>query len=194
YGRQEKLFNSIQERKVLTDYTKKAIEFAEAVGCNNLVFGCPRNRVIKEEADKENAILFFREIGDYASEHHTVVAIEANPPIYNTNYINDTESALDLIGQVDSKGFLLNLDVGTMIENNEEISVLHGKEHLINHVHISEPNLKRIEERDVHGKLASFLTGCDYGGYVSIEVGRQDDVSSLEEMMLYVRRIFGEQL
>ncbi len=191
YGRQEKLFGTEAERDTLLEYTKRAIEFAEAVGCGNLVFGCPRNRSIPEGADEQIAIDFFKEIGDYAAAHGTVVSMEANPPIYNTNYINGTPEALELIEKVDSAGFKLNLDVGTMIENNEEVSVLSEKEHLINHVHISEPGLKPIENRLIHKKLCEVLknTGCE--GFVSIEVGKQENLDELEMMMKYVEEIFG---
>ena len=118
--------------------------------------------------------------------------MEANPPIYNTNYINDTLSAIDLIKKVDSKGFLLNLDFGTMIENHEEVSILKGNEQLINHVHISEPGLKLIEERKMHHDLAKLLIEFGYEKYISIEVGKQDNIHVLGEMMNYVKSIFGE--
>lgn len=39
YGRTENIFNSVEERKALLYYTKLAIDFAEAIGCKNLVFG-----------------------------------------------------------------------------------------------------------------------------------------------------------
>ena len=191
YGRSEKLFGTDEERNTLIDYTKKAIVFAEAVGCKNLVFGCPRNRSMPDGADEDIAISFFKEIGDYAAEHATVVGMEANPPIYNTNYINDTSSALELIEKVDSDGFKLNLDVGTMIENSEELSVLSGKEHCINHVHISEPGLKQIENRLIHKKLCEVLKTTGYKGFVSIEVGKQENLNELEMMMKYVEEIFG---
>ena len=193
FGRQEKLFGSDEERKVLVDYTRKAIDFAEAVGCKNLVFGCPRNRNLPEGADASVSIDFFKELGDYAATHNTVVGMEANPSIYNTNYINDTKSALELVEQVDSVGFKLNLDVGTMIENGEPVEVLKGKEHLINHVHISEPGLKPIENRQLHRELAHLLRGSNYQGFVSIEVGKQDDINELEKMLQYVSSIFGDK-
>lgn len=192
YGRKEMLFGSDEERQELVDYTKKAIDFAEVVGCGNLVFGCPRNRSIPEYADEQVAEIFFKEIGDYAVEHGTVVAMEANPPIYNTNYINDTLSAIDLIKRVDSKGFLLNLDLGTMIENREDVSIINGNEQFINHVHISEPRLKLIEERKLHQDLSKLLIEFGYEKYISIEVGKQDNVQVLGETMNYVKSIFGE--
>lgn len=73
------------------------------------------------------AVSFFREIGDYAASKGTIIGVEANPPIYNTNYVNDTSSALALIRQVGSKGFLLNLDVGTMFQNGENAELLAGQ-------------------------------------------------------------------
>ena len=118
FGRQERIFGSDEERRFLVDYTKKAIVFAETINCNNLVLGCPKNRNIFNKNDYDIGIKFFKELGDYASEHNTIIGMEANPTLYNTNYINDTGAALELIKEVDSKGFLLNLDLGTMIYNN----------------------------------------------------------------------------
>ncbi len=186
YGRKEALFGSDEERRILTDYTMKAIDFAEAIGCRNLVFGCPRNRNVPDGADSGSAVSFFRELGEYAKEHKTVLAMEANPPIYNTNYINDTVGALDLIEEVGSAGFMLNLDTGTMIENGEQVSVLEGRGHLINHVHISEPGLKTIEKRELHKDLFGFLKECGYDRYVSIEMGKQDDLKKIENTMIYL--------
>lgn len=189
YGRQEKLFGSDAERDVLTAYTKKAIDFAAAIGCKNLVFGCPRNRQLPEGGDPGKALPFFRELGAYAAGKGTVLAMEANPPLYDTNYINDTPSALTLIDQVASNGFRLNLDVGTMICNREQVSDLRGHVKDINHVHISEPGLKNIQktDRDLHRQLISLLKNEGYEGFVSIEIGRQEDLSAIEETMCYVR-------
>lgn len=190
YGVSEKIFGSKAERLHLIAYTKKAIDFAEAIGCSNLVFGCPRNRAIPESADPAIAIPFFRELGNYAFEHHTTIGLEANPPIYNTNYINTTSEALQLIRSVDSKGFKLNLDIGTMIENSEDVSILKGSESLINHVHVSEPGLVPLQRRSLHKAVADLLHDSSYGGFVSIEVGRQDDLNVLETMMEYVSKTF----
>ncbi len=191
YGRTERIFGSAEERLILLDYTKKAIDFAAAVGCRNLVFGCPRNRSFLESENISSAIPFFREMGDYAYEKGTAIGFEANPVIYNTNYMTDTQSVLKLIRQVDSKGFLLNLDTGTMIYNHEPVSELSGFEDCINHVHISEPGLVPPEKRMLHRELAEFLHSAGYHYYVSIEVSRKDDINILDDLMGYVREVFG---
>ena len=190
FGRSEKIFGSVEERKALLEYTKKAIDFAQIIGCRNLVFGCPRNRNIDEGMNSECAVSFFRELGEYAFEHNTVIGMEANPPIYNTKYVNDTLSAIDLIETVDSKGFLLNLDIGTVIQNEEDICELEGRVHLINHVHISEPGLKPIQKRTLHYNLREILEREGYTNFVSIEMGKSDDLNIIEETLSYVKEIF----
>ncbi|MBQ1478397.1 MAG: sugar phosphate isomerase/epimerase [Erysipelotrichaceae bacterium] len=191
YGRQENIFRSKEDRDTLIEYTKKAVDFAAAVGCKNLVFGCPKNRTYTEGDDLKDAVSFFKAIAEYALKKGTVIAMEANPPIYNTNYINDTASALRLIQEVDSESFLLNLDMGTMIENEEDISILKGNVRYINHVHISEPYLKAIEKRELHKELFKVLQEEDYSNYISIEMGKQEDLSVIEKTLAYVREIFG---
>lgn len=193
YGRTERIFGGNEERQVLIEYTKKAIDFASAIGCNNLVFGCPRNRNIpqgmsKEEAN-EIAVPFFKELGEYADSKNTVLALEANPPIYNTNFINDTMSAMELISRVDSKGFLLNLDVGTMIANEEDVKELEANTFLINHVHISEPNLLPIAERKLHLSLIELLKKEGYKRFISIEMGKPDALEIVERTIDYISNL-----
>lgn len=190
YGRQEKIFGSKEEFNTLVEYTKKAIDFASIIGCRNLVFGCPRNRNLMDGANAETGIKFFKEIGDYAASKGTVIGMEANPPIYNTNYINCTFSAIELIKEVDSVGFKLNFDMGTMIHNQEDVIELVGNVGLINHVHISEPGLKPIERRKIHTELKDILLSEKYQGYVSIEMGKVDDIVKLEEVMKYVQKVY----
>lgn len=193
YGRVEKIFGSEEERSALFNYTKTAIDFASAIKCKNLVFGCPKNRNIPEKSDfaecNKIAVEFFKQLGDYAASKETCIGMEANPAIYGTNFINTTDDAIKLIKQVGSNGVKLNLDVGTMIQNSEPISILQGNEDLINHVHISEPFLKRIEKRELHKELISFLKSKKYDGFISIEMGLQKDSCVIENLLCYVKEI-----
>lgn len=202
FGRTEKLFADELQRRVLSDYTKKAVDFAEAAGCSNLVFGSPKNRVLPDASDRElwkQGVIFFKTVGDYAFSKKTVIGMEANPSIYNTNYINTTQEACELIREVASEGFLLNLDIGTMVENREPVEILEGNIGLIHHVHISEPFLKPVvmdrERRQFHGELAAFLRENDYQGYVSVEMGKVEDASCrlsvLDEILAYGKEMFG---
>ena len=191
FGRKELLFGSSEERRALIEYSKKAVLFANALGCKNLVFGCPRNRITSDSSDLQIAKDFFYEIGEFALKYDTAFGIEANPPLYNTNYLNDTKSAIELIEEVNSEGIKLNLDIGTMIENGESVSILQDKVHLINHVHVSEPYLKVIEQRKMHNDIAQALKTSCYNKFVSIEISKQEDVVLLKDVLVYVKSIFG---
>ncbi len=186
YGRQERLFGSAEEREFLFELTKKAIGFASVIGCKNLVFGCPKNRVLTGESLRETGIEFFRKLGDYAHVRQTVLSIEANPAIYGTNYINDTPAAFELVKAVNSPGFGLNLDTGAMIENGEPAEIIRGQVKLINHVHISEPELEIVRRRALHTELKELLDEEGYDKFVSVEMGRTGDVRDIEGVLEYV--------
>ena len=187
YGRQEKIFGSIEERSFLVDYTKKAIDFAEAIGCHNLVFGNPRNRDVEDAINKYPYVLdFFREIGDYALEHHTIIAIEPNPIIYNTRFINYTEQAVELAYLSKSEGIKVNVDLGTLIYNKEDVNYLKQIPEYVNHVHISEPFLNLIEQRELHRQLFAVLKEMDYSRFVSIEMGNKNNLQAVKDIINYV--------
>ena len=116
--------------------------------------------------------------------------MEANPLIYHTNYINTTSQAIELVRTVRSPGMKINLDMGTILENKEPLTVLEGITDMISHVHISEPGLKKIEKRTLHQELSDLLKKEHYQGYVSIETGKTECLSELEETMAYVKEVF----
>lgn len=187
FGQQGSIFGP--ERDRLLEYTKRAVVFAEAAGCGNLVFGCPKNRVLPDDKTPDDAVAFFKELGDFAHSHGAVLALEANPPLYGTNFINTTPDAFAMVEQVDSPGFMVNLDVGTMVENGEDAASLRGRVGMIHHVHVSEPNLVAIEKRELHGRLAALLRDEGYTGCVSIEMKAQP-LSVLDEVAAYVAEVF----
>lgn len=192
FGRQENIFVSEENRKFLKMYTMQAILFAEAIGCKNLVFGCPRNR---DTADPKGCLPvakeFFKEVGDFAYEHHTVVALEPNPSIYNTRFLNTTRQAAEVADWLSSQGVKVNVDLGTIIENNEDIEYLNSIPSLVNHVHISEPYLNKIVSSPLHHQLRKILDDIRYDGFISIEMKNSNDLDAVKTVMNYVKSIFG---
>lgn len=189
YGRVGNIFNK-KEAIELMKYTKKAIDFAKTIECQNLVFGCPKNRNMEVGKLKEDIIYFFKELGDYAFMNNTILALEPNPTIYGTNFINYTKEAFDFVKQVNSRGFKVNIDFGTIIENKENLDIIKENIDLVNHVHISEPNLVKINVREEHKELAAVLREKNYDKYVSIEMKKTDNIDDLIETISYVKKIF----
>ena len=160
--------------------------------CANLVFGCPRNRSYENLADIENGLGFFNTVADYAKANNACFSMEANPTIYNTNFINHTKDAFDFVRKIGNDGFKVNVDFGTIVQNDEDINYVAKHVSLINHVHISEPYLNKIQKREKHAVLAEILKGGKYDGYVSIEMKNLGDLQIIKDTMDYVKGVFGE--
>jgi sugar phosphate isomerase/epimerase len=190
YGKNEKIFGSEKERRILVNYTKKAINFASSIDCKNLVFGCPRNRVIENDNDINIAVSFFSQLGEYAKLNSTILSIEPNPTIYNTNFINYTKEAFEFVDIVKSNGFKVNIDLGTIIYNDESLQVVTDNIDLVNHIHISEPNLELIKKRKIHNELSNILKRANYQGFVSIEMGKRDNLDEVKETIKYIKDVF----
>lgn len=185
----QNIFGSEDDRKFLISYIKKSIDFASSLNCKNLVFGCPKNRILQNEFDKAKASVFFKELGDYAASKATILSIEANPTIYNTNFVNFTSEAFDLAREVSSEGFKVNFDLGTTIANKEDLKLLEDNSTLIHHVHISEPFLNPIEKRRIHKELFSLLNTIHYNNFVSIEMKNCNNLPLVQECMKYIKEL-----
>ena len=190
YGRTENVFHSITEREYLKKYTYQAINFAEAIRCPNIVFGCPKNRNMDSNAHFKSIIPFFNNIANYALSHNTIIALEPNPTIYGTNFINTTQEAFNFIKEISNPGLKVNLDFGTILENNENLACIEQNIDCINHIHISEPNLESIKSRELHTELAHILRTCNYSKYISIEMKNQKDLSLIKDIISYVKEVF----
>lgn len=185
YGRSENLFRSDAEREVLIEYTQKAILFAQAISCENLVFGCPKNRNIPGQEYLPIAIEFFREVGSFATCHGVILAIEPNPPIYNTNFINQTSEAFEICRLIENPGIKVNVDIGTMLHYQENLELVQKNIGLVNHIHISEPGLGAIMEREIHQRVLQL----DYKKWVSIEMKDSGDLEPVKKAVSYLEKI-----
>ena len=189
FGRNEAIFSSEKERNSLLEYIKQSIDFASILGCKNLVFGSPKNRNINTNQE-EIAVAYFSEIGKYAAKKHTVIAIEPNPVIYGTNFINTTNQALDFVKACNVQGLKINFDLGTVIYNEESLAVLENNLKWINHIHISEPYLETIQKRSLHNELASILRKEKYDNYISIEMKGGSEIEKIKDIIEYTQDVF----
>ena len=190
FGIAESIFGSGADRQKLVDYTKKAVDFACEINCANLVFGCPKNRTVPSDMVLEGylpvAYDFFNNIGNYAAACGICIAIEPNPPIYNTNFVNTSVEAFEICRRLNNPGIKINADLGTFIYNNENIEIFKDNVDLINHIHISEPYLGPIEERELHGKLKDL----EYKKFLSIEMANTNNIELVKNIILYIKEIY----
>lgn len=192
FGRKERLFGTKAEREALLSYTKQAIDFAATLECPNLVFGSPKNRV-RGNRELTIAYEFFRTVGDYAKAYGVVVALEPNPTIYQTDFLTHTSEVISFAKEVGSKGIGVNLDLGTMLANEEEISACKDQIQWIHHVHISEPYLNPIQKQLLHEQVHDFLLEESYQGFISLEMKYPEQQAELERCLTLLTQIFGRK-
>ena len=186
YGQQGSLFDSADAPR-LADYTCRAVDFAVAVGCPSLVFGNPRQRFVPAGVDPDSAIPFFVQIADYAHTRGVSIALEANPPVYGTNFCNTSAEAFAFARRVPH--LAVNYDLGTLLTNGESLDILFENLDLVSHIHLSEPALAPIAPRPLHRELAHRLRKAGYAGFVSIEMKTQP-AETAAEVLRYSAEVF----
>lgn len=186
YGQTGNIFHSQEEQMRLQNYTFSAINFASKIGCNNLVFGNPKARNKGDNHTDNEVYSFFKSISDYAYQKGTYVALEPNPIIYGTDFINNTKQAFEFCKNSGCGQLRVNVDLGTIIYNDEPFKWIDNNLNLINHIHISEPYLKKIEKRELHKKLKTL----EFDNYISIEMGLQNTIIDVFEVIDYVAEVF----
>ena len=212
YGKTEKIFESSQQQDLLLDHTNRAAQFARAAGAKNLVFGCPANRSLpsggsgitpdakgstqllcpmtQEETALEKRFYYF--INRMLEDTNLYFALEAVSPMYHTNYLNTTESVFEKVEALRENGYehiSVNLDLGTMISEGSLPDLIRGRVALISHVHVSEPGLAPIQEREMHRQIVEILKEEGYKGYLSVEMAKGADMEALERIMRYMGKL-----
>ncbi len=190
-GRTETIFDA-QGAEALLSYTACAARFARAVGATNLVFGCPANRSVPEGHAASEADAFLVRCAAACAAEGAVFAVEANPALYGTNYLNTTPQAFEVVRRLHADGLGLNIDLGTIIANDEPVEELEAMAPYIHHVHVSEPHLAPLDpaHEPLWGALRSVLESIGYAGAVSLEMAASD-VTTAKASIEALQRTFG---
>ena len=129
----------------LLDYLSKICQIANKLGASCLVFGSPKNRDrtgLSDSQAADEAIKFFRRLGDIAQTYNVITCLEPNPECYGANFMTSSLDTLAIVKQVDHPAIRMQLDTGAIFLNKEPIKlVLDAAQPYIGHIHVSEPNL-----------------------------------------------------
>lgn len=169
------IFPDEKTRTKTLNYLKQMIRVSKSLGAKVIVFGSPKNRVVgnlDQKAATEIATKFFYELGEGAKEYDVLFCIEPNAKQYGTDFVTNTDEAVDFVARVNHPNFRLHLDAGVMTLNGEDYQTAISKAlPYLCHFHISEPFLDHIGSVDTdHKAIASALRSVQYAGCVSIEM------------------------
>jgi len=192
-----KLFDTYENRKDLSNYLKKVIDVASEMKIPVVMFGSPKNRkkgeLTKEEADVI-ALVFFKEIAEYAYLKNVYVCIEPNPKEYDSDYLLNTQEVLDFVKKVNHPGIGINLDTGALKMSNEDASMILKAGSLIKHFHISEPMLATVKniDEETHKEYRNALRKICYNRWISIEMKKveENNLENIKESIEKVRKAY----
>ncbi|MDB2546051.1 sugar phosphate isomerase/epimerase [Candidatus Pelagibacter bacterium] len=168
-------------------YLEKIIKISNQLGAKNIIFGSPKNRDRGTLSDIEvlsQSNFFFRSLGDIALKYNIKICLEPNPPLYNCNFMTNTLETEKIIRIIDHEAIKLNLDIGALTINNENLDEIMVKCHdLIFHVHLSERNLiplgnSNLDYRKIIDTIGKFKPDIT----LSIEMLNFKDKSNLENV------------
>lgn len=193
------MFASATYRRYLMNVLKNAVRFADQIKCPNLCFDCVKNRRIPDGMHpayvERTAVAFFREIADYAGQYNITISIEPLPGSLDVNFITGTFQAFAMARRVNRNNFAVNINTGTIFENNENIQQIFCQENmqLIKHIHLAEPGFEAFRPRKEYIEIAGLLNKCGYEGYVSACMTEHDNAIQLQGAMNYFNKIFNKE-
>ena len=119
--------------------------------------------------------------------------LEANPKVYGTKYLTHTNQALNLVKKINNKYFKLNLDLGTIISNNENYKkLIKNNIHQIGHAQISFPKLKNpLIDKKLIERFILELKKNGYKKIISVEFLKQEknSYSSIVELIKFIKNV-----
>jgi sugar phosphate isomerase/epimerase len=149
-----------EDHAALNRHFERVFDAASAAGARKLVFGSPQNRRrggLDFDQAEVLAIEFFFRLALKIGDRDIQLLIEPNPESYGCDFITSTESAFNLVQEINHPKVLVNLDLGTCMVNDEDpIDLLKTGKEYVGYVHLSTENLAVLAKLP-NSKILDFL-------------------------------------
>jgi D-psicose/D-tagatose/L-ribulose 3-epimerase len=151
------VFGDGKSQEAMQEHLRAVCRIGAGLGATRLVFGSPKNRDrsgLSDVQTLEQAVSFFRRLGDAAKEHGVFVCLEPNPTRYGANFMTTSEETAHVVAAVGHGSIRMQLDTGSLTINGESPqAVLESCARLIGHVHASEPDLLPLGDGGTNHQL-----------------------------------------
>jgi D-psicose/D-tagatose/L-ribulose 3-epimerase len=153
------VFGDSKSQQAMLEHLQAVCHIGASLGATRLVFGSPKNRDrtgLTDAQALEQAIIFFRRLGNIAQEHGVTVCLEPNPIQYGANFMNNSNETARVVAAVGHGAIRMQFDTGALTINKESPEdVLESNAGLIGHVHASEPDLVPLGDGGTDHRLMS---------------------------------------
>lgn len=151
------VFGDTKSKEAMLKHLRAVCRIGAGLGATRLVFGSPKNRDRSGLSDAqalEQAVGFFRRLGDVAKEYGVFVCLEPNPTRYGANFMTTSEETAQVVSAIGHGSIRMQFDTGALTINGESSeAVLECSARLIGHVHASEPDLMPLGDGGTDHKL-----------------------------------------
>jgi hypothetical protein len=153
------VFGDSKSQQAMLEHLREVCRIGAGLGATRLVFGSPKNRDrtgLTDAQALEQAISFFRQLGNIAQEHSVTVCLEPNPIRYGANFMNTSNETSSVVAAVGHGAIRMQFDTGSLTINKESPKdVLECNAGLIGHIHASEPDLVPLGDGGTDHRLMS---------------------------------------
>ena len=190
------IFGAKDQRKTFENEIIKKIKIAKKLGTKRLIFGSPLNKKKFGKSNKdcdEIMIKFLKKISKFCMSNKVVFCLEANPKVYNCEYLTNTMHAIKLVKRVDNPWIKINFDLGTAIMNNESFKkIITNNIDFIGHIQISAPKLKGIIKIKTKAlNFLKFLKKQNFKNKITIEMlpYKKNNFIKLKYIFNYLKKV-----
>lgn len=164
-------------REKTLDVMQRLVELCADLGGEVLIHGSPKQRMIEDEADREEAVKRAQDllalVAEAAEQSGVVYCIEALNQA-ETNFVNSIAEAVDLVQKINSPAFRTMLDTkAALLSESESIPALLDRwipSGMIAHVHVNDSNLRAPGQGEQRfASIFSCLVRNQYRGVVGVE-------------------------
>ncbi len=177
--------NSLEDTEGVLSHIKKLIHISKILGVNVLVFGSPSLR--KKFKNYEITIKdLFLKIDNLLEGSGVELSIEPNSKIYGGEYFYTIDEIIKFIHENNFKNIKTMIDTHNIIlEGQDPIEMFITYYDDINHIHISEKQLKPFTINDSHITFAKVIKDKKYDKTLTYEVLKHENfINSLSDFSL----------
>ena len=111
------VFGESKRQDAMLEHLRAVCRIGAGLGSTRLVFGSPKNRDrsgLNDSQALEQAVSFFRRLGNAAQEHGVIICLEPNPTQYGANFMTTSDETAFVVAAVDHEAIRMQFDTGAL--------------------------------------------------------------------------------
>lgn len=184
------LFGPDEVRARMLEHLDAVCRIGAGLGARWLVFGSPTQRDrggIEDAQVQAIAAEFLHKLGGVAAAHGVLICLEPNPTAYGANFMTTSAETATVVKAIEHPAIRMQLDLGAVAMNGEDLEqVVRDYGGLIGHVHISEPHLRPLQDRQAHSRYGAILRerfGAEAVAAIEMRRDATDSIGAVERAL-----------